>query len=448
MLAIILCVLACGASYWAGRRSLGWGLIALLAVGYFYGILRANLLTTFSHFIFDAALIGLYLSQSWSSKDIQESRRLGIIRLWTAILLIWPILLVLMPFQPLLVSLVGLRGSVLFIPIVLLGSRLSHKTVSQIAGGLAVLNLIALAFAAAEYFTSVPRFFPPSPVTRIIYSSGDVAGGFFRIPAIFTSAHAYGGMMVGSLPFLIGGWDRWVTRKGRTLAVVGIAAALLGILMSATRQNFVLGVAMLSAAFLTGRVTVGKRAIFLLVVAVIGLTAISNPRFQRFQSLSDTDAVVERMRGSVNRGFFEILLSYPMGNGLGGGGTSIPYFLEGQVNNPIGMENEYARILSEQGVIGLLLWLGFIGWFVSRARKAFAKGPWANSRRLAWCLAAFTLGTGWIGLGLFTSIPGSVVMLLSIGWTVMPMPLETSEKSQRGGINSAVREGQRLVATG
>jgi hypothetical protein len=203
--------------------------------------------------------------------------------------------------------------------------------------------------------------------------------------------------------------------------VSGIGAALLGILMSATRLNFVLGAAMVCAAVLTGRVTAGRRTVFLLLITAVGLTAISNQRFQRFQSLSDTDAVVERVRGSVNRGFFEILLEYPMGNGLGGGGTSIPYFLEGQVRNPIGMENEYTRILSEQGVIGLVLWLGFITWFLSRAGSAFANGPWVNGRRMAWCLAAVSLGTGWIGLGLFTSIPGTVVLLLSIGWTATPM---------------------------
>src|SRR5690349_11316332 len=98
MVALAVCLLAFGACYWAGRRSLGWGLIALLAFGYFYGILRANLLTTFSHFIFDAGLLGLYLSQNWSSSDPEEARRTRMIRLWTGILIVWPLLLVLMPF--------------------------------------------------------------------------------------------------------------------------------------------------------------------------------------------------------------------------------------------------------------------------------------------------------------------------------------------------------------
>lgn len=446
MPALILCAVALLASFWAGKRSLGWGLFALLAVGYFYGILRANLLTTFSHFIFDAGLLGLYLSQNWSSTDPKEAQRLATVRLWTGVLIAWPVLLLIMPFQPMLVSLVGLRGNVFFIPVLLLGSRLARKDLSQLSSGLAVLNLVALAFAGVEYFTSVTRFYPVSPVTQIIYASGDVAGGFLRIPAIFTSAHAYGGMMVGSLPFLIGSWDCSQTRKSRLLAVFGMAAALLGVLLSATRQNFVLGVAMVGVIAFTSRVTAGRRAIFLLLITAVGLTAISNQRFQRFQSLSDTDAIVERIGGSVNRGFWEILVEYPMGNGLGGGGTSIPYFLEGQVKNPIGMENEYARILSEQGAIGLLLWLSFITWFLTRAGSAFAKGPWANSRRIAWCLAAFSLGTGWIGTGMFTSIPGTVTLLLSIGWTAIPMPTETRSREARIG-NTTFQQRYGLIPT-
>ena len=65
MIAIALCVVAFIACYLAGRRSLGQGLVVLFVFGYFYGILRANLLTTFSHFIFDMGLLGLYLSPKW-----------------------------------------------------------------------------------------------------------------------------------------------------------------------------------------------------------------------------------------------------------------------------------------------------------------------------------------------------------------------------------------------
>jgi hypothetical protein len=50
------------ASWWLGQRSLSAGLGRVLTAGYFYGILRANLLDTFAHFIFDSAVVGFELS--------------------------------------------------------------------------------------------------------------------------------------------------------------------------------------------------------------------------------------------------------------------------------------------------------------------------------------------------------------------------------------------------
>ena len=84
--------------------------------------------------------------------------------------------------------------------------------------GLAVLDIVAVAFGGAEYFLGVPRFFPFSPVTLIMYSSADVAGGFLRIPATFTSAHAFGGTMVGTIPYLIGLWTKGEKPYQRLLA--------------------------------------------------------------------------------------------------------------------------------------------------------------------------------------------------------------------------------------
>jgi len=416
--ALAICIAALLITFWAGRRSLGTGLIALLAIGYFYGILRANLITTYSHFIFDASLLGLYCSQKWTSGTPSDLKRQEPMRLWVIVMIGWCLALMLLPFQPFMVTLVGFRGNVFFLPVLLLGTRLTDRDLSYLVGGLATLNVIALAFAGGEYFLGLPRFFPHSQVTEIMYSSMDVEGGFFRIPATFTAAHAYGGTMVGSLPYMIGGWERVQNNRFKFLALCGIVAALLGILMSATRQNFVVGAIMVLVAIWTRRGKSFKNVLALLVLlGIIGYVAATNSRFQRFKSLQDTESVTERIAGSVNRGFFEILAEYPMGNGLGGGGTSIPYFLQGSVKNPIGMENEYARVLSEQGIVGLLIFIGFVGYVFSRGPKAMAKGSWDTTRRMVWSLAAFSLGTAWIGLGLLTAIPQTAILLLGMGWT-------------------------------
>jgi hypothetical protein len=429
VLAIALCILAFVACYLAGRHSLGRGLVMLFVFGYAYGILRANLPTTFSHFIFDAGLLGLYLSSGWQTTDAAAKRRSQPVLMWTVVLLVWPILIVVLPFQPLLVSLVGLRGNIFFIPLLLLGSRLKGKDLVELSVGLAILDLVALGFAGAEYFLGVPRFFPLSPVTQIMYASADVAGGFLRIPATFTSAHAFGGTIIGTIPFLIGLWTGGEKRIYRFLGLIAIPAALLGMLMSATRTNFVFGCAMVVFVIFATRMKVKQRIFFLIIIGALAVTAMSNVRFQRFKTLEDGDYISERVAGSVNRGFWEILVEYPMGNGLGGGGTSIPYFLEGQVRNPIGMENEYARILAEQGVIGLLLWLSLLGWFLFRGRLSLAGGPWATTRKLMWWLVAIDFGTAWIGNGLLTSIPGTVLLLIGMGWTVVAPEATQAQRS-------------------
>jgi hypothetical protein len=430
MIALVLCVLALGSCYWAGKRSLGLGMVCLVTWGYFYGILRANLLTTFMYFLFDAALLGFYLSQKGLLTG--GGKRSSALRTWSWVLMLWPAVMMVMPFQPFLVSLVGLRGSILYIPMMLAGSRLRDNDLRQLTFGFAALNLVSLAFGGAEYFMGIQRFFPENAATILIYGSRDVAGGFYRIPAIFTTAHLYGGTMATSIPYLIGGWERALTPKTRLFMLMGIAAAFLGVLLSTTRVNILICCGLAVAMVLNGRMSARNRAVIAMVVLIMIGVALKNTRFQRFKELGDTEFVQERISGSVNRGFFEVLVEYPMGNGLGGGGTNIPAFLAGQVRSPVGMENEYGRILLEQGVIGLLLWVGFVVWFLSCFGSVFAKGPWATSRRLIWLLSVFSLGIGVIGTGLLTAMPTTPILLLGIGWVATPMRKEAGEMQPAG----------------
>jgi hypothetical protein len=417
--AIGLCVVAFVVCYWAGRRSLGQGLVALLAFGYAYGLVRANLLTTFSHFIFDAGLVGLYLSPKWRTVSPNEQKRSAPVKPWTFLLIAWPCLLLLIPIQPYLVQVVGLRGCAFFVPLLLLGSRLKGKDILELAAGLALLDIVALGFAGAEYVLGVPRFYPYSAVTEIMYMSTDVEGGYMRIPATFTSAHAFGGTMIGSIPFLLALWTTAQSKMLRLLGLLAIPAALVGVLMSATRSNFIFACLMMMFVFFRVRLSVKQRILILVVVAAVAVAALRNARLQRFKTLDDTEYVSNRLAGSVNRGFFEILIDYPLGNGLGGGGTSMPYFLRGQVRNPIGLENEYSRLLSEQGIIGFLLWIGFLGWYFSRSKIAFTKGPLTTPRILLWFFVATTFGTAWIGTGTLTAIPQTVLLMIAAGWTVV-----------------------------
>jgi hypothetical protein len=169
-----------------------------------------------------------------------------------------------------------------------------------------------------------------------------------------------------------------------------------------------------------------KRWIWVLAIAGVVFAAMHNERWQRYKQM-DTETVEGRIAGSVNRGFFEILLEYPMGNGLGGGGTSIPYFLASRVNRPVAAENEYARILLEQGIVGLLLWVGFAIWFATN-RVTFVKDDWYTGRRIGWYLCVITLASSALGLGMLTSIPNSFFFLLTLGWVAVK-PVAEAEKA-------------------
>jgi hypothetical protein len=415
MIALLLCVIGAIGAFLAGRRALWAGCFVVATSGYGYGILRANLFTPYSHFIFDAAVVGLYAAQFGPGSRRTPATPRPALNTWMIILIGWPLLLLFLPFQPLLISIVGLRGNMFLLPMILLGSRLRSFDLRRLALGFALLNLVALAFGIAESIRGIEPFFPIGPMTSTIYGSQD-SGGEHRIPSLFQNAHTYAGVMVATIPFLFGAWvQKSGSRNQKLLLALGLGAAFMGVLMAQTRTNIVVAGLLIVIASLTGKIGAVKRWIWILAIAGIVFAAMNNARWQRYKAL-DADSVTDRIAGSVNRTFFEILIEYPMGNGLGGGGTSIPYFLASRVNQPIGAENEYARILLEQGIIGLIIWVGFVIWFLTN-RSAFQKDDWLVGRRMAWWVCAFGFCSAPMGVGLLSSIPNTFLFLLSTGWT-------------------------------
>lgn len=426
-MAFYLCLVSFALCYWAGRRSLVNGLIAVLGMGYMYGITRANVPETFSHFIFDSGVVGLYAAQLFRQLTPLEHFKVGPLKPWLEFLIAWPFLLFLIPIQDLLIQFVGLRGNIFLLPFILLGARLDAADRYRLALWIAGLNLLAFAFAGAEYFLGLEQFFPHNSVTELLYLSKDVMGhSQYRIPSSFANAHAYGGTMVMGLPLLIGA----VVQKHKSsshlqLLVLGIGAALLGVLMSAARTHFFVAGVLIIVATFSLRSRLGYALGWLILLGGIGWVVSGDLRLQRFMELRNTDSVVERISWSVNMSFFEIAADYPFGNGLGGGGTSIPYFLRGRIVNPVMMENEYARIMLEQGIMGLLIWIMFIIWLLTR-RGGNPRDSWYLGRRLAWvsCAVFFTIAL--TGTGLLTSIPQSSLFLLLVGWVGARQPTEDS----------------------
>src|SRR5438105_4060612 len=401
----------------ASRRSLVVGMVVLLGIGYAYGITRANLHDPYSHFIFDAAVLGFYCSQLFRRLTGSKEYRVQGLKPWLELLIAWPLLLLLIPSQDVLIRFVGLRGNIFFLPFILIGARLTDVERYDIAFWLAVLNLGAFAFAVTEFFMGLESFFPHNEITRLIYLSKDVASySAYRIPATFLGSHAYAGSMVMSLPLCIGALQQ--TKKEafhKVVLVAGLIASLLGVLMAASRLHFVTAAIIVLVAVCSMKSRVKHLLGWVLILIGISWLDFGEERLQRFTELQNTQMVSERIVGSVNMNFFEAAATYPFGNGLGGGGTSIPYFLQDRIEKPVIIENEYARILLEQGLVGLALWVAFIIWVLIRPQPP-RTDPWFVGRRLAWVTCAAYFATGLIGTGLLTSIPHTCLLLLDVGW--------------------------------
>jgi hypothetical protein len=431
----VLCLAAFVASFLLGRWSLVAGVGAVLTTGYLYGILRANFLDTFAHFLFDCAVLGLYAAQfvSWSDRPgtpAEES-----LRRWTGWLIAWVCVMFLLPLQPLLIQLVGLRGNAFLLPFLLIGGRLKEPGLGRLCLWLAVLNLVALGFASAEYVLGVPAFYPQNEVTDLIYKSKDLAGSTaYRIPACFPHSHGFAGTMVMTVPWLMGAWMH--PRRGtwqRALLLAGLGAAVVGAFMAAARVFLVLLFILLLIITLSGQLRARYWIVWVLLVGGVGYLVSGEERMQRFLTLQKTDEVMTRIEGSINVTFWELMTLYPMGNGLGGGGTSVPFFLRHLIHDPVLIENEYGRIMLEQGLAGLVLWLAFLVWAFSR-RVPRKSDPWRLGWRLLWytCLGNFTLSL--LGTGLMVSIPLTSLLFLGVGFLcvrgTVPRPARPRPRTQ------------------
>jgi hypothetical protein len=317
----------------------------------------------------------------------------------------------------------------MLLPFLLLGASLRTQDPPPIVRTVAWLNLAAFVVGAMEFTFGLRAFVPENYTTEIVYRSRDLLDNTaYRIPASFVTAHVYAGTMVTTIPLLLGGLVALDLRRfDRTLLTLALAAALLGVFLSAVRSHVVvLAVIMALAVF---SIRLGSRH-WLRWVMVLGLTGVvvaNEARLQRFTTLADTEFVTERVSQSVNANFFDLLADYPLGRGLAGGGTSLPDQISGRVRGldpSVGMllENEYARMLLELGIPGLLVWGMFIIWVLVRY-PTDRSDPWYLGKRLAWAGVLIQFAMAATGVGLLTAIPQTCLWLLAIGWV-------TGEKRQ------------------
>jgi hypothetical protein len=154
---------------------------------------------------------------------------------------------------------------------------------------------------------------------------------------------------------------------------------------------------------------------------LVGVVVASSPRLQRFTRLADLSGDAGRLHWSVNASFFQTVDRYPMGAGLGSAsGTSIPGFLQPLARQIPTLENQYAVILLEQGVFGLLLWVLFLVWITVRLPPWSEEAPVAT--RAAWATTLATFAGAVIGTGLFSAIPVVALLFIQVGWSTAAGP--------------------------
>ena len=415
MISVLICIVAFFGTFALTRRSLVWGMAACLGFGYVFGVLRANVLDTLSFVMWDSSVLGLYASYFSVRRTPEEIARTATLRLWVGVLMLWPLVLTIVPVQYPLIQLVGLRSNTLLLPFLLIGARLEAEELDELALFLAAFNLMALGVGVTEYFVGLEPFFPRNPVTELMYNSRDVAGfSAFRIPSFFVNAAAYSGTMVMTIPFLFGAWNRESRLWARILICSGMGASMVGVFLGASRTHaIVLFLAVIVATFAFRMKTLARAGLVVMLILTGWLIA-NNARLQRFSTLFDAEFVSTRLSGSLNLPVVEAALEYPFGVGIGGGGTSIPYFLQDEVLEPVAAENEYIRIMLEEGILGLILWIVFIIWMLTRQSAMDLRV--APGRKLARFVVLSYFVLACLGTGMLTSVPSSALMLAAGGW--------------------------------
>jgi hypothetical protein len=422
MIGLGLTLLAFVGTLLATRRGAGHGLGVMMLFGYFYGILRARYLDGFSHFIFDAAVLGLYLSFfTRPRKKVRVGLDGQALQVWMKVLMVWPLCtMVLSPLfdsQHFFIQIVGLRVAILLLPLITVGASLDEESLDQFTEWVLWLNVVAFGFAVAELSLGLEMFFPRNASSAIIYLSTDVGeDNQPRIPSTFNNAHAFAATMLMSLPLLLRRWHRRPTSRWLTAGVMVLT--LLCLFISAARSPVVQLFVIVLLLLLCTRPSLKMLAGVTGLALVVGVVVMQNPRFQRFATLQDTEYVTERVSWSVNSSLWSVIQEYPLGNGLGSAaGTSIPFFLADLARPQVGLENEFGRIALEQGILGLVLWLGFVAWLVTRFPPR-RRGASVAADRMMWLTMCVMWMTAFIGTGLLSSIPGSALLLLYMGAVV------------------------------
>jgi hypothetical protein len=193
-----------------------------------------------------------------------------------------------------------------------------------------------------------------------------------------------------------------------------MVAAMIGVFLGASRTHMIVFFCVSVLATVAFKLRTVARVGLVVMLIFTAWLVFNNERLQRFSTLYDSEFIASRISSSLDFPVVEAALEYPFGVGLGGGGTSIPYFLQNQIVQPVVAENEYVRIMREEGVLGVVLWIAFIIWLLTRQSAMDLQV--APGRKLARFVSMVYFAMACLGTGMLTSVPHSSLMLAAAGW--------------------------------
>ena len=316
---------------------------------------------------------------------------------------------------PPLVSILGLRTHVAYIPLLFLIPSL-YQSLADIAG---FVSKTAIAIIPVALLCIYQTTQSPGSVINV-YASGEAANAIFG-----------GSNMVRAT-----GTFSYITGMAH-FSAIAFAASLAGMIIARTRGALVLSVISLWASIMAG-VATGSRgplfqmALIVLVVACLlwrkraeivvrlrsmlpifflgGMFAASYAAKQFIAMYERVSAVSYDTGGRAQGAFFgwvEAVIDHPIGYGLGAGHQQASAFLTGVSGFYLGAEEELTRIALEMGVLGFFAFSLFrIIAFVQILKFSLGERSWALRSICAVAVAMFAAHASG---GLYTPIANAAL---------------------------------------
>ncbi len=291
----------------------------------------------------------------------------ALLLLWTVVVIVWGLTQVILGLEPIAVAILGLRSWLLYIWFAwLCGRVLRPSDVHYILKTVALIMLPMAVLVVMQHFLPVGHWLNRQPENDDPTKIFVVAAGIVRTTGTFTFVAGYAqfvglatvpafAILTGQFNVVRNPWLRWLI----------LAATLIGVIVSGSRQTIMYAAAVLAAAvfasFRVKRKGTFSRAVTMIAVLLLSLGILATGFSRaieatetRFATAGQSESLVSRI-GWMFAGTPETWVNVPwFGNGIGMGNNAAGSLLgRGPNASFLLAENESDRIMLEGGLLGL-----------------------------------------------------------------------------------------------